>query len=240
MTLGLEALLTILLPGAMLTGCAALLVSAFAPSIVDASLVQVVMSREWLASIVILLTSALLGSLVSALVILIEERVLDPRAAEAIGSSDVEYEHHWHAYLMSESLMANPFLKRLAHAYYVQMRLGISGYFLTIALAMVTHSKELWLLSLIGCLLFLLLIVAGISSHKGLAVYRKTLCAFELDREAGGTRPDPASTEPVSAAVAAPVASSAQAAFAPWRWVLMALLCWLFLAHAVSPAWCVG
>jgi hypothetical protein len=217
MGLGAEALLTILLPGAMLTAFAAMLICRLAPDAYDAKLVQTVVDREWMATLVIVLSSALLGSLMAVLVTIIEENVLDYRSARSLRIDDDEYGRQWSVYVRDKELLSNAFICKLAMNYQIQMRLGISGFLATMGVAFVTSSRELWTISLICSALFTLLSVAGMSSHKGLAEYRRDFCAS-----------NPPKPE---------IELNKSARDAPWRWALLAMLTWLLMSYALSPAW---
>jgi len=233
---GIEAVLTTLLPGAMVAGAVVLVLLGIDPTVFDGLRISQALSHDWFMSLVVILASALFGSLVSSLATIIEERILDPYAAAHMGLDRPTFDAHWSHYVKTASYQQLPFLNRLATTYHVQIKLFIAGYVLTLAWGGTAWSLAGWYLALVGCALFLLLGVSAVFTHVGLGEYRQDLAEDGLADS--DSRPSIAETVPANEVDGAsnqepedrPEDEEVNAdgsVLRPWRWALGLLVAWI-------------
>jgi len=230
-SMGIEAVLTTLLPGAMVAGAVVLVLLGIDPNMFDGLRICQALSHDWFMSLVVFLASALFGCLVSSLATIIEERILDPYAAAHLGLDRPTFIAHWSHYVKTASYQQLPFLNRLATTYHVQIKLFIAGYVLTLAWGVTAWSWAGWNLALIGCALFLLLGVSAVFSHVGLGDYRRDLAEDDLPTPGQSTASDqPASTALWPEEEPSPKEGRREAAgsvLRPWRWALYLQVAWV-------------
>lgn len=167
-SLGLDALMNVVIPGSILFIAVTLAINTLCPDIKVADRLNSI--TEWQAALLALVASTFFGALMQSFSGFVEERILDPICARRVRSKDFYGE--WDRYIDSLEHDENPYVARIAHMFYFELRGGLAAILLGISLLIWgdTSWKQLGAPTVaVG----VLLVLVGSYTHYWLALFRK-------------------------------------------------------------------
>jgi hypothetical protein len=169
---GYRILVTVLLPGAMVTAALWLFFERFLPDSRVYQLMLMVLSQEWMGAVVLLLGATLLGTFLASIMSYAECYTLDVWLPKQMGITPEDYHAEWTAYVDSLEKAENPHITQITLYFWFESRTAVASIILGVMWALYGWSLSEFLAAVALILLGFLLSLTARSSHDLLADYR--------------------------------------------------------------------
>lgn len=134
---GFEVLITVLVPGLLLTGAAVLAADVWAEGDFD-TLIAPLEGSAFAEGVALLVVAATLGSALATMMWVLELKVIDPMTAEKLKVCDDQFDREWSRYVDSLTKEHNSHISRMVQAFYFELRAGAAGLVTSVVLVLAT------------------------------------------------------------------------------------------------------
>jgi hypothetical protein len=167
---GFETLITVLIPGLLLTAGGALALEEWAPGDLDI-LVQPLKGQGFEQGVALLVVAATLGSALATMLWVFEVRILDRFTAWRLDICDEQFDREWSRYVDSLTKEHNSHISRMVQAFYFELRCGVAGMGVAILVAATTDVAD-WV-PVVLALLSMVMALDAARLHLHLARFRR-------------------------------------------------------------------
>ena len=175
---GFRLLLIVLLPGFMLAASAWLILDRFFDGSRIYHIIHGMLGNEWQFAMVVLLASALSGTICATLFSYIEERVFDPSRIREFKVSDKDYtktsyDEEWNAYVDSLGEDRNSYVSWMTMMFFFESRTALAIVVFGVAWALWSRNAGEFVVAALLIVLAYGLYLTSNDSHRVLAKYRR-------------------------------------------------------------------